>query len=71
LKTCCDKSGDRNATNAGGRLLQVFSPLTAKLYWIQPGRVPVIAGRPEVAVAGIQRSMRWPGATPWKHFQTN
>jgi len=65
LKALSDRPGDRSA---GGRRFHVAGPLTAKLRCPvavrvrETSRVPVAAGRrcwrPEMAVAGTQRSLR-------------
>jgi len=77
LKALSDRSGDHSA---GGRRFHVAGPLTAKLR--SPvavlargtSRVTVTADRrcwrPEMAVTGMQRSLRQAGSTPWTHFQT-
>ena len=77
LRVLSDRSSNRSA---GGRWFHVAGPLTAKLHcpvavWAHgTSRVPVAADRrcwrPEIAVAGTQRSQRWAGTTPWTHFQT-
>ena len=65
LKALSDRSGDRSA---GGRRFHVAGPLTAELHcpvavWARGTcRVPVTADRrhrrPQMAVAGTQRSLR-------------
>ena len=77
VKALSDWSGD---SSAGGRRFHVAGPLTAKLRCPVAvrargtSRVPVAADRrcwrPEMAVAGTQRLLRWAGATPWTHIQT-
>jgi len=78
LKAFCDKSGNRSA---GGKQFQEVGPLMAKLRCPivvrvrGTSRVPVVADRsccrPQVDVAGMQRSLRYARAMPWTHFQTN
>jgi len=77
LKVLSDRSGDHCA---GGRRFHVAGPLTATLRCPVAvrargtSRVPVAADRrcwrPEMAVAGTQRSLRSAGETPWTHSQT-